>query len=329
MNNRKISAVVVTYNRKMLLVECIEALFRQTCRLLRICIVDNASTDGTEARLREGGYLGRPDIAYVRLPENMGGAGGFYHGMKTEYDNGSDWIWLMDDDSEPRPDALEKMATLIDRSIGAGIMVPKVVDRHGDIELDARGILRFGDSYKTMFRKPLDGSGYDQAKEIGFASFVGPMVSRSLIAKAGLPDPNYFIYHDDVEFSIRTRESGYKMILVPDSVIIHKEGRYGGDVRKGLFLWMESSTSRLKFENYWRAYYSTRNLIYLCKKYQDNRMRFYMELIVALLRTVGGVLLYDDMKLERIRLVIRSCIDGFSGRLGKRVDPAEWRNRHE
>ncbi|BAZ98393.1 MULTISPECIES: glycosyltransferase [Methanothermobacter] len=126
----KICAVVVTYNRKDLLVECLEALRRQTGPLDAIYIIDNASTDGTPHLLMEGGYIDNPDgsvknlpdhhggslkIVYVRLNENTGGAGGFYEGVKRAFHDGYDWIWLMDDDVEPEEYTLEKLLRASER----------------------------------------------------------------------------------------------------------------------------------------------------------------------------------------------------------------------
>ena len=84
----KIAAVVVTYNRKELLKECLDALLRQTYSVDSIILIDNASNDGTPEFLKENGYLDNPKIDYVRLPENTGSAGGFYDGVKRGYKKG-------------------------------------------------------------------------------------------------------------------------------------------------------------------------------------------------------------------------------------------------
>src|SRR5690606_27933775 len=93
--------------------------------LQAIYIIDNASTDGTPELLHRMGYTPSPQggtltletpgnqekvkIIHIRLPENTGGAGGFHEGVKRAYNDGYDWIWLMDDDAEPLEDALEKL----------------------------------------------------------------------------------------------------------------------------------------------------------------------------------------------------------------------------
>jgi len=105
----KIAAVVVTYNRKDLLKECLDALLNQTRPLDSIILIDNASTDGTPEFLKEKGYLDNPKIDYVRLPENTGGAGGFHEGVKRGYEKGYDWLWLMDDDALPEKSSLNNL----------------------------------------------------------------------------------------------------------------------------------------------------------------------------------------------------------------------------
>lgn len=86
----KVAAVVVTYNRKELLRECLNALLNQTRPLDEIIVIDNASTDGTQEMIAKE----FPYITYVLMSENIGGAGGFHEGMKLAYEKGYDWIWV-------------------------------------------------------------------------------------------------------------------------------------------------------------------------------------------------------------------------------------------
>src|SRR5215216_4156496 len=101
----RVVAVVATYNRKAMLVDCLRALAAQTHLPAAIVVVDNASTDGTGDAVAESGV----DIAYVQLSRNGGGAEGFHYGVKHALEMGGDWLWLMDDDCEPLPDCLERL----------------------------------------------------------------------------------------------------------------------------------------------------------------------------------------------------------------------------
>jgi|YelNatPaOPRAMG01_1025707.scaffolds.fasta_scaffold60829_1 rhamnopyranosyl-N-acetylglucosaminyl-diphospho-decaprenol beta-1,3/1,4-galactofuranosyltransferase len=101
-----VAAVVVTYNRKDLLRQCLDGILRQTRPVDAIYVVDNASTDGT-GQMIAAEYADR--VIYERLPENTGGAGGFHHGMKRPYEDGHDWIWVIDDDVVHDPDCLKAL----------------------------------------------------------------------------------------------------------------------------------------------------------------------------------------------------------------------------
>ena len=90
----KVVAVVVTYNRKELLKECIEALIKQEYNDCEILIVDNASTDGTKDYINQ--YIKENKIIYKNTGSNLGGAGGFNYGMKEACKLGCDYIWNMD-----------------------------------------------------------------------------------------------------------------------------------------------------------------------------------------------------------------------------------------
>ena len=103
-NNYKICAVVVTFNRKDLLINCLNAINEQAYKPHTVIIVDNASTDGTKDLVKQTGYynilLNGINYQYLLLPNNQGGAGGFYNGIKTAYESKEnfDAVWVMDDD---------------------------------------------------------------------------------------------------------------------------------------------------------------------------------------------------------------------------------------
>ena len=81
MSRESICAIVVTYNRKELLLNCLHALLEQSFSLSHIVIVNNASTDGTIDFLAKNGFINNSQFTLLNLPENQGGAGGFYEGI--------------------------------------------------------------------------------------------------------------------------------------------------------------------------------------------------------------------------------------------------------
>ena len=104
----KILVSVVTYNRKELLKENIEALLNQSYKDFDIFIINNKSTDGTEQILDY--YKAKVDkFDYITLDENVGGAGGFNYAIKEAIIRDYEYVWLMDDDTIPEQEALQSL----------------------------------------------------------------------------------------------------------------------------------------------------------------------------------------------------------------------------
>src|SRR3954454_13094695 len=102
----RVAAVVVTYNRAALLLECLEALAAQTHPLATVVLVDCASTDGTLERVRASGVADRLHLRIMALRRNGGGAEGFHAGVRAALGRDADWLGLMDDDCEAPPGTL-------------------------------------------------------------------------------------------------------------------------------------------------------------------------------------------------------------------------------
>ena len=108
MKKNDILAIVVTYNRKEFLKENLEALINQTFNKFDLLVIDNNSSDGTDELLNE--FKNKyNNIDYIKLSENIGGAGGFNKGMKEAILRKYKYAWLMDDDTIPCENSLESI----------------------------------------------------------------------------------------------------------------------------------------------------------------------------------------------------------------------------
>lgn len=331
--NDNVCAVVVTYNRKNLLMECLEALQKQTRPIQGIYLIDNASTDGTAESLLEKGYISElpPQnlkepwekefsittfadgnsikLHYVRMHENTGGSGGFYEGVKRGYEKGYDWLWLMDDDAEPKEDALKILSLYFKNNDVVGL-AGSVVLPDGNIAIRHRGKINLKDIFQLNLREEYQ----KQVIEIDMASFVGLLVKREAIGNIGFPKKEFFIHLDDVEYCIRLRSVG-KILLIPYSIIIHKEAakKVGGEKS---FLGRRSK--RIEFNKLWLSYYSMRNRIWLGKQYSENKLPFYIQMIKSLVRPIFGIIIYDDHKYKRIKFLLSAYFDGLKGKFDNR-----------
>lgn len=215
MSAATICAVVVTRDRRELLRECLTALQGQTRPPEEILVVDNQSSDGTGEMLAAE----FPGVRVRRLETNEGGAGGFHEGMRDAYEEGFEWLWVMDDDTIPTPTALERLLDADATATASGqppsILASRVVWNDGRLH-------RMNKAALAMHRMDdlVDAASHGLLM-IRAASFVSVLVRRSAIERYGLPIKRYFIWTDDVEFTARILrwECGY---LVPNSVAHHK-----------------------------------------------------------------------------------------------------------
>jgi GT2 family glycosyltransferase len=243
------------------------------------------------------------------MHENTGGAGGFYEGVKRGYERGYDWLWLMDDDAEPKEDALESLSIYFKNSNIVGL-AGSVLLPNRTIAINHRGKINLKNVF-PLIQIPLQLQEYQkQTVEIDMASFVGLLVKRNAIEKIGFPKKDFYIHHDDVEYCIRLRSIG-KILLVPKSIIFHKEAaKTDGIERK--FLGRKSI--RRDLSKLWLTYYGKRNLVWLGRKYSENQVLFYYQMTKMLFKEILGIILYDDNKFKRIKFVINAYLDGLRGK---------------
>lgn len=222
-----IIAVVVTHNRLALLKEAVAALRQQDYPLQRIIVVNNGSTDETGLWLN--GEVS--DLLQVITQANEGASGGFYTGLKAAYEQGADAVWVMDDDTIARPDALRqlvKAATALEQEAGAamGFLVSKAIWTDGRphwMNLPELSRVVDGKPFNTF-----DQQGVWLARS---ASFVSLLVDRKAIAKCGYPLRDFFIWADDIEYTTRITRAGWLGGYVPSSVVLHKTAiNYSADL---------------------------------------------------------------------------------------------------
>jgi len=215
----KVVAVLVTYNRRDLLLESLAAVHSQTRTPDTAIVVDNASTDGSAAAVRAR----FPAVQLAELGGNYGGAGGFAYGMALALADGADLIWIMDDDTVPEPGAL--LALLEARGTHPGRPPALIASRV--IWTDGRA-----HPMNTPRAKPFaskaerDAAGASGCIPIRSASFVSVLVDAAVCRRRGLPRADYFLWNDDFEFTTRLLR-GNTGLLCPASVVVHKTKTFG------------------------------------------------------------------------------------------------------
>lgn len=307
-------AVVVTYNRKERLRACLRALQGQTHPLAGLLVVNNASTDGT-ARMLDEEF---PAVERLQMAENKGGAGGFHAGFRHVQHKEADWLWVMDDDVEPTPDALEQLfAPGLHRHPGtAGLTSLNVHPSEGP----QPGHSGWYDPVRMKITgAPVDGA---PVEPVAYSSFAGLLVRAEAARQAGPPRADFFIWGDDMEFCLRLAETG-PLYLVRSSVVMHDN----------VFSKARRPLERPPFSRCWRLYYGFRNRLLIAGLHAERPSErvaayaagFYRVMRSAMASLVGS----EDRRAERLQLLVKAYVDGVRGRSGKQVDPAHFQPPNE
>ena len=287
-------AVIVTFNRIDHLRKSIDCYTNQTLKPKRIVVVNNCSTDGTKEFLDEWLKIDTGVLKEVlHLPENTGGSGGFYYGLKRiqEYED-IEWIWVADDDAYPELSAFEKAKFFIEEHKSE---INEIAALCGACGADGKysNIQRFR-YLKTIMgihETPIPQRWYKkQIFDIDMYSFVGTFLKRENLLKAGLPRKDYFIYQDDLEHATRMRKTG-RIVCTTDIQITHRDNA-------------APST-----EVSWRDYYASRNIVALYSEHFGKWSLFWR--IVR--RRIFALLDFNPTKMKVVNEAIR---DGKNGKMG-------------
>lgn len=240
----KVAAVIVTFNRKALLLETLRGVMAQTRLPDKIFLINNASTDGTDDLLKSTGWLCEERISYVLLTENLGGAGGFENGMRIAYESGYDWIWTMDDDVEPDADALEVMLSY--KHISQCINASKIFTENDEVQYWEQ-YYDFATGRLVDLKNISFHNGRDWCP-VNVTCFEGMLISRELIDSIGFPDPAYFIYHDDTAYGVKA--SFHTCVIYTRNAVFRKKIYGYGDPNPFRSYYMVRNSFRLKRDSF-------------------------------------------------------------------------------
>jgi GT2 family glycosyltransferase len=243
--------------------------------------VNNAATDGTEEMLKRE-YLKKPVFDYVRLSENLGGAGGFHYGIKIAYEKGFDWIWVMDDDALPMENSIEEILKVILNNRRVKVFSSNVID-----------------NAESNYEK-------EYLKEIKDVRFVGFGLHREVIKKIGLPRKDFFIYFDDQEYAERIKKH-LAIYKIGRSIVIHKDWQERESITILGFI-------KIPKIELWRFYYRGRNQVL---RYSYLNFRKYLKLCWLFKDT----LLYSFYRKRFLKIGILAIFHGLFNISGKKIKP--------
>lgn len=298
----KCVGVIVTYNRKKLLLKNLEILSKQTVALDKVLIIDNHSTDGTMEAVK-GVYSNADWIDYRYMDGNYGGAGGFYYGIKYARALDYDLIWLMDDDGRPFNEyTYEKII----RHIPEFYKKNKMLFLNSLVTVDGER-MSFGlwptkdlqTQIKLVGKEQKEGVLYGKANP-----FNGTMITKELVDTVGYPRKEFFLSRDETDYMKRSMDAGALVATIVDSIYYHPASKL--EYKK------IGNISTQIYNDLDKEYYFLRNLTFTYK--EKHKLKIFG---FSFLRIIT-IVLYENNKIKRLKQVFTAVNDGFKSKMGKR-----------
>lgn len=330
MNNSVCIAIVTYGNREQLLTQVIQAGIDEGVK--DYVIIDNASLWNVKSIENQ---FSQAKFKIVNLSENLGSAYGYQYAMKEAYNIGTEFIWLLDDDNKPEKNSLKNLIHIYkieeknNQDIPFAILAfrPK---NQTDVALGVPERFLFYNSrfdsfcgfhifdipYKIWkripFLKPI--GSLKEKYYLKTSPYGGLLFRRSLVDLIGLPNPEFVIYSDDLEFTYRITKNSGKIILTTSAMVDDLETSWDTSQNRS-----NSFQTWILGGNDFRAYYAMRNSTYFFRYYYTrNSLIFWMNMLLYM--AILQLLALRYSKSERYSLLKQAVKDGISKTLGFHTD---------
>lgn len=221
---------IVNTNNRDLLQTCLCSLYETTRAQMQVIVVDNASTDGSAARVQR-------EFPQVTLLENETRAGFAASHNRALQDGAGRYLLILNEDTKLLPRCLDTLIAFMDAHPDAGACGPRLWNGDGSLQRTANRFptLAFGVCEALALNRLFPNNPvwrqntyaeWDRAttRQVDAVSGAALLVRAAAISQVGLLDPQFFIYHEEVDWCLRLRQRGWKTFYVADAQLIH----YGG-----------------------------------------------------------------------------------------------------
>jgi GT2 family glycosyltransferase len=219
MSDSRILIIILCYNGIELTRACLQSL-RGLASPADVLVVDNASSDGTAAIVRQE----FPEVSVLETGANLGYAGGNNVGLKVALEQGYDFALLLNNDTEVASDFVAHLEAACDADPTIAVAGPKVYyfDEPGRI-YSAGGRIDWRTGFASMVGLDEEDRGqYEESAEVDFVSGCALLVRCAVLPAVGLLDERFGMYYEETEWCVRIARAGGRVVYVPQSRIWHK-----------------------------------------------------------------------------------------------------------
>lgn len=289
-NNTKLSIVLLNYNGYKDTIECINSIRENEKEIdYNIIVVDNNSSDNSIEFLSQ-----LEDVTTIKRNINDGFSAGNNVGIKYALDKfKSDYVLLLNNDTIITKYCLSKMLYSLEKDEKSGIATCKLMKAKDRNTIDCYG-------GKVDWNKVIGNFNYVK-KENGFyyseiSSGACMLIKKEVFEKVGYLSEDYFMYFEDLDYSVRIIEANYKIQVVPDAIIYHKGGSTAGEASPFAIKW------------------NTRNRIIFYKKFKKYINKFYFLIFFSITRVIYFIKYFIKFKFKYVDALKSGIIEGIKWR---------------
>jgi len=206
----------LNYNGGTAVVECLKSLYRSDYPSLEIVVVDNDSKDGSLETIKN---LFQKS-AIIKNASNLGFAAGNNVGIRYALEKFADYVFLLNNDATVEADTISLLVGYAQQHPDCGIASPLILKEKNGPMWFAGGKIQW---QKMRAIHTYDNATSIQAHGSHYASGCAMLASKAVFKKIGLFDEDYFLYYEDVDFSVRARKNGFAVYILLSAIAYHQE----------------------------------------------------------------------------------------------------------
>ena len=237
-----VTIIIVAWNQLYKTLACLEAVAAGDYGNARVLLVDNGSTPP----LAEAIHAHFPSIEVLRLPRNLGFAGGYNAGLREALSGPADLFLLLNNDTLPAPDALSQLVACLAAAPDVGLATAKIYYAAEPSRIWTVGAnLNVFLDLKDGGQGEIDAGQWAAPRDVDFAPFCAVLIRREVLEEVGLLDEEFFLYYEDMDYCRRMRRAGRRLRLCPDAHVWHDvSASSGGRDSPTERYWMAQSSGR-------------------------------------------------------------------------------------
>jgi hypothetical protein len=218
----RVTIIILNWNGISDTLECLGSVTELEYPERQVIVVDNGSTDGSPSRIRER----YPSVTLLQTGKNLGFTGGNNLGMRKALEMGTDYLWLLNNDTVLERDTLKNLVEVTRKSSEVWLASPTIFFHDAPEQVQFRG--SYIDWKKKRIVKLEDEESFPGHGENVSLWGTALLIKRTAVERVGYLNDKYFAYHEDEEYSMRVARAGYRAIVVPEARIFHKNSRSTG-----------------------------------------------------------------------------------------------------